>query len=91
MVGNVQCLPRPRVGLQGSLDERYEAARERVLHRIPAGHPLRTAANGMKSEIAIDQMDDAIAAYEQARPVAGTRNPMVILLSNQSAAIGRRN
>jgi hypothetical protein len=63
VVGNVARTPRPRTGLQAGLDTRWNEAREKVLQEIPPGHPYRQAANLMKGEIEIDQMEDAISKY----------------------------
>jgi hypothetical protein len=82
MVGNVARTPRPRTGLQATLEVRWNEARERVLREIPAGHPYRQAANLMKGEIEIDQMEDAVARYhrENAPP---TPDPYVKHFTNK--------
>jgi hypothetical protein len=92
MVTAVQKVRQPRLGYAGAapLEARWQEARDQVLARIPAGNPLREAANQMRSEHSIDAMADAVARFEEEKKVAAARNPILNAVIGEACDLARQ-
>jgi hypothetical protein len=78
---------RPRVGRLGvPLTVRFEQMKREVEMAIPVGQPERAVINSMMSEIAIDQMEDAISTYRARKAAAEKPTPSVMMAIDQFIA-----
>jgi len=71
-VNSVNRVPdaRRRTGFVAALETRWRETVERIRTELPPDHPMQAAGNGMRSELALDDLQDQLEAALAARAAA---------------------